>query len=1160
MAQKTLQAMVVIGGKVDNTFGKIGDALVSMGGIIDGVSRKLIDFGKESIGVYQDYEYSMLDVEGSLSRIYVQDSQELHNVMTELDMLLSDWALNTDFHTDDYANAAKEAAQAGWNFEQMAEGIPIAAKLARAGGIDLSEAMGYILTSTSATGVAFDDLADYVDKWVYASRSVYGDVVSFGEAIDKMGATARLAGTTDDLFTLLAILHETGTQSSAAGTLLRNTLIRLVAPTQKAADVMAGLGISQEIVDEAMSETNGQVAEAVQRLEEMGFSAYDSSGNLRGFVNIFTDFAQVVKGMTDEERNDIIGAIFPTRTTTGALAFVNELSDGVYDLNEELKSGKATGFADYISELKMSGLTGSLALLGGKWENLQKLTGQTIAPDVENVAGAVGELIDKVSGMDSQLFSSLVAGLEVVAGAGPGLFGAGLAMKFLGTVAGSVPGQIALGALTVGALARAIQKYNDIEFTNKFGEMELDMEPIVEQLNGYTKEFNDSISGFNESIGTMKEGIEEYKTASTDLSSGIISKMVEGVALTEEDKAKFEKIGDDMHAAIVKGINGSASAFNEAMQLAAGDELDTNPVWGNIMKVMEAGHGKAIERAEVLSAELRKAMTSAFADDYISNDEWGGLVDIMEKQQKLLTAHTDAMARAKQEELLRSARTLGVSGMQEVLDASQENLTARIDEIDAETTSSITSFVEMAEVMRGDYINGELVDDAFIQQGIDTITEGNERRKAEARAKNYPGMIAIAEAAISGQPELRALDYYLGEGADAVSAGGMTNSEAHLQLINAGAYWSDMLALQKVYNMVIDAAGGADAVLTQAKQYAAAGDYENARSLGNLLLKSGIAGDDEWSDAGYASTQYVEWSRENMPMQQAITPAPAPSFSLDADSPYNNLSSAFSEPINVEVAIDGSSEAAAARGGVNAAFDSPIDVDVAFPNATANAAAAHSSIAAQFTPITQTVNIQTVGGSTGASLPQKAEGGRATEPVIFGEAGPEWFIPEERTPHTADLLMQAAAASGFTWDELAQMDGATMFADGGRYGGGELGQVIGGSIDNISGTIGSQSVKLGPIEGPTIAAALGVAELADATGSPAALNWPEMDRGAAAAGMAGAAEAGNTVNMTVNYSPTINAHNADGVAEALEMNKKELIQLIDRHLEDKELYASVVKY
>lgn len=52
-----------------------------------------------------------------------------------------------------------------------------------------------------------------------------------------------------------------------------------------------------------------------------------------------------------------------------------------------------------------------------------------------------------------------------------------------------------------------------------------------------------------------------------------------------------------------------------------------------------------------------------------------------------------------------------------------------------------------------------------------------------------------------------------------------------------------------------------------------------------------------------------------------------------------------------------------------------------------------------------------------------ANGGRATEASIFGEAGAEWAIPEQHTARTADLLKAAAAASGFTWAELLSSRG-----------------------------------------------------------------------------------------------------------------------------------------
>ena len=71
---------------------------------------------------------------------------------------------------------------------------------------------------------------------------------------------------------------------------------------------------------------------------------------------------------------------------------------------------------------------------------------------------------------------------------------------------------------------------------------------------------------------------------------------------------------------------------------------------------------------------------------------------------------------------------------------------------------------------------------------------------------------------------------------------------------------------------------------------------------------------------------------------------------------------------------------------------------------------ANRSIINSYNGRTITVNIQ--GNKMFAS------GGRATTASIFGEAGPEWAIPEEHSERTAELLNAAREASGFTWPDL----------------------------------------------------------------------------------------------------------------------------------------------
>ena len=74
------------------------------------MSQKLIDFGKESVEVYRDYEKSMKDAEVALSTTYGRNTKELSQVMDNLNTSATEWAATTIFHTNDVANAIGSSA------------------------------------------------------------------------------------------------------------------------------------------------------------------------------------------------------------------------------------------------------------------------------------------------------------------------------------------------------------------------------------------------------------------------------------------------------------------------------------------------------------------------------------------------------------------------------------------------------------------------------------------------------------------------------------------------------------------------------------------------------------------------------------------------------------------------------------------------------------------------------------------------------------------------------------------------------------------------------------------------------------------------------------------------------------------------------------------
>ena len=213
MAQ-TITTNIVINAKTGNGFSKIGATLTELGSMVNGVSQKLIDFGKESVDVYRNYEMSMKDAEVALSTTYGRGTKELSTVMSQLDASATEWAATTIFHTNDVANAISEMAHAGWDYDKIMSGMPAAMELAQAGSLDLSEAVNYIVKSTNSAGIEFQDLGNFIDIWTFAANSSASTIGEFGDAMLRMGSTMRFAADPEELMTLIAVTGETTPSAS----------------------------------------------------------------------------------------------------------------------------------------------------------------------------------------------------------------------------------------------------------------------------------------------------------------------------------------------------------------------------------------------------------------------------------------------------------------------------------------------------------------------------------------------------------------------------------------------------------------------------------------------------------------------------------------------------------------------------------------------------------------------------------------------------------------------------------------------------------------------------------------------------------------------------------------------------------------------------------
>lgn len=631
-ASQTLQTIISINAKTGSGFSQVGATLTELGSMVEGISGKLIGFGKESLDVYQDYEKSMKDAEVALSTSYGRGTAELTGVMSQLDDAATEWAANSIFHTNDVANAISEAAHAGWDCEHIMSGLPAAMELAQAGGLDLSEAVNYIVKSTNAAGIGFEDMSNFIDLWTFAANSSASTVEEFGDAMLRMGSTMRFTGNTEELMTLIAVTANAGSVGAEAGTMIRNSIMRLIAPTDKAKEVMGELGATSEETAEVLDDQ--ALAAANATLAAHGFSVYDENGNLNNVLDIYNSLygalVDITGGLDDidaigrnKEAVDILTTIFPTRTVTEALTLLRGAAEEYGGLYESMMNGDAAGYGQYAAETQMDTLYGRVETFGSKMERLKQRVGEELSEPYEDLLEWLGGIVDTVSNLDEGSFDMLIGAAEAIAAAGPALMTAGAAFRAIGlitTPAGAAAAAIIGLAAAYGALDAAAQA--DLE--GHFGSANLDLESLKRQVDSMTTEAEEDMKHLQGYVDQINSLTSEYKTALENFTGTTTTYAISGKKLTKEEKDALLEQGKEMRDLIIQGINTREQESKEFLNIITPDQFDSPEEYQKYVEAYDSlgGYFSDLKKqASALGTELNNALTEAMSDDS-ELDEW----------------------------------------------------------------------------------------------------------------------------------------------------------------------------------------------------------------------------------------------------------------------------------------------------------------------------------------------------------------------------------------------------------------------------------------------------------------------------------------------------------------------------------------------------------
>lgn len=391
----------------------VGDNISSAGQKLLPVTAGVTALGTASVTTAANFESSMSQVQATMGitkdAMSTVNGQSV-NTMDTLSKLAKKMGAETAFSASECAEALNYLALAGYDTQQMCDTLPTVLNLAAAGDIALADASDMVTDAMSALGMGVDEAETMVDQMAKTASTTNTSVAQLGEGILTIGATAKsIKGGTVELNTALGILANNGIKGAEGGTHLRNIILSLQNPTDKAA----------------------------AQMEALGLSIYDSEGNMRSMNDILGDLNKSMDGMTSAEKSNIISTIFNKTDLSSVNALLANTGETWDSLQKSITD--SGGAAQQMADTQLDNLQGQITILKSALEGLAISFGELLMPAIKQIVGWVQKFVDWLNGMNDGTKKVIMTVALLAAALGPVLIVIGKVISAVGTIMTVVP-------------------------------------------------------------------------------------------------------------------------------------------------------------------------------------------------------------------------------------------------------------------------------------------------------------------------------------------------------------------------------------------------------------------------------------------------------------------------------------------------------------------------------------------------------------------------------------------------------------------------------------------------------------------------------------------------------------------------------------------------
>ena len=563
VSQEQKAQIAEFGNHAKETFKGIAKAAAAITAALIAVGKQVIETGAEfdksmsQVAATMGYSVDEINTEGS----------EAAKTFDRLRNFAQDMGKNTAFSANEASQALNYMALAGYDADKSIAMLPKVLDLASAGNIELAKSSDMITDAQSALGLSVEDTEKLVDQMAKTSARSNTSVEQLGEGILTIGATAKsIRGGTVELSETLGLLADNGIKASEGGTKLRNIVLALQAPTDK----------------------------ATKELGKLGVQAFDSEGNFRSLQDIFADLNGALGDMSEKDAAIAKSTIFNKRDLAAVNALLNTSTERWDQLGAEIEN--SAGAAHAMAETQLDNLAGDVTLFKSALEGAEITISDKLNPSLRNavqfgteavtrladrfgengLAGAVeaahkliaeklGEEATLIFGIETAVESAVTAwvtyksvtllmeGAKALQSVIELTQAATVATEGLNAAQAANPYAL-IASLAVGAMV-AIKKLNDIqldlinETIDSYDFMTEKQQGVVDGIRNLSQTVSDSRKSWNENREAAEKQAEKYKRLTNEL-----YRLDEQEKLSIADRERMKAIVGELNSS-VDGLN-----------------------------------------------------------------------------------------------------------------------------------------------------------------------------------------------------------------------------------------------------------------------------------------------------------------------------------------------------------------------------------------------------------------------------------------------------------------------------------------------------------------------------------------------------------------------------------------------------------------------------